>query len=329
MVYIKSFDKDIFPLYIAPNKNELFSSWINRLSINHEVKTQTFLKNFFPKSRSYFTRDIDILAPNNLIETINRYTPLSISQINNLFLKSFEGYAFENINTKTITINVLPIGIVNRSKFKHGLQACVKCLNEYKYYQKQWRLSSSILCLDCKLYLIDRCPECNHPLHFFKINKGGNRLYPANGFKPFNICYNCFFDYSLIDLNHLVVSNKLDLQYQKYINSTINIGYNEFTSYSFLFLKVFLIIASRLRSNSHKGIFNQFLKDIYHFDLEIINENISFWDLQTRIETFPLAYKILKEQKFYDQLNHYKIAKSYIYSEKSGIPYWFEKKLIY
>lgn len=329
MVYIKSFDKDIFPLYIKPNKNELFSSWINRLSVNHQVKTQTFLKNFFPKSKSYFTRDIDILAPNNLIEVISKYTPLSALQINNLFLKSLESYAFENIKTNTTTINVLPIGIVNRSKFKHGQQACVKCLNEYKYYQKQWRLTTSILCLNCKLYLIDRCPHCKYPLHFFKINKGGNGLYPSNGFQPLNICYNCLFDYTLIDLNHLAVNNKLDLQYQRYIDSTINKGYNEFTSYSFLFIKVFLIIALRLRSNSHKGIFKQFIKEMYSIDLETHNENVSFWDLQTRIETFPLVYNILKERKFYDMLSYYKIAKSYIYPEKSGIPYWFEKKLIY
>jgi hypothetical protein len=264
-----------------------------------------------------------------LIEIVNKYTPLSIIQINNLFLKSLDSYAFENINSKTITINVLPIGIVTRSKFKHGLQACVKCLNKYKYYQKQWRLATSILCVECQLYLIDRCPQCKHPLHFFKINKGGNRLSPANGFLPLNICYNCLFDYNLIDLNHLVVNRKLDLQYQKYINSTIDKGYNELTSYSFLFIRVLLIIASRLRSTSHKGIFRQFINDVYGADLEIMNDSISFWDLKTRIETFPFVHKILKEQKFYELLNNYKIAKSYIYPEKFGIPYWFEKKLIY
>ncbi len=331
MVYIKNLDKDIFPLYIPPEEDEVFSSWICRLSTNHGVKTQTFFKNFFQNSRGYFSRDIDVLAPNLLLETLLNHTPLNEKEINNLFLKSYEGFAFERINSKTLTLNILPLGTVNRAKYRYGAQVCVSCLNKKKYFKKQWRLITSILCVECQEYLIDKCPNCNAPIHFFKINKGGNTHLPINGFQPLNICYNCLISFKDINQSNLNVIDENHIEYQKYMNMTIRKGYNIESNYSFLFIKILLILSSLLRSNSHKGVFKKFIELNYYESFNIIDENISFWEVPIRAQTLPFVFNLLHTHKehFFKLLNEKRIAKSYISSEKNGLPYWFEKNIIY
>ena len=79
-------NKNIWPLYIPPEKNELFSSWFCRLSNNHMIRSESFLTNYFGRMLPLWNRDIDMLMPNKYLNTISNHTPLTSLQIRNLFL---------------------------------------------------------------------------------------------------------------------------------------------------------------------------------------------------------------------------------------------------
>lgn len=67
MVYIKKFRKNIWPLYIPPLPDELFSSWIYRLANNHRVGPQLLINEYLDKKLLIKVNDIDIEP-----ESVNR-----------------------------------------------------------------------------------------------------------------------------------------------------------------------------------------------------------------------------------------------------------------
>lgn len=62
MVFIKSLNKKIFPYYLPPEENDLFSSWLCKLAINHYVKPQRFIQIYSGRDLPIMNRDIDLYA---------------------------------------------------------------------------------------------------------------------------------------------------------------------------------------------------------------------------------------------------------------------------
>ena len=98
MIYIPGINKDIWPLFVWPEENELFSSWICRFSNNNEIRSESISKIYFDNSINLWNRDIDVFAPKALLDYLENHTPLEKSQIENLFLTSYESIVFEKIN---------------------------------------------------------------------------------------------------------------------------------------------------------------------------------------------------------------------------------------
>jgi len=67
MVYINSINKRIFPNYIKPLPRELFTSWLCRMSTAHDIKPLSFIQNYFGRNQPILTRDIDLFAPDYII----------------------------------------------------------------------------------------------------------------------------------------------------------------------------------------------------------------------------------------------------------------------
>ena len=104
MVYIKSLNKRIWPFYLSPKENELFTSWVCRLSNAHGVKPIVFTKIYFDLKGSFWNRDIDILAKKNLIEISENHSPLEKEQLKNLFLSRYESIIFQQTNGTSLIV---------------------------------------------------------------------------------------------------------------------------------------------------------------------------------------------------------------------------------
>lgn len=330
MVYIKSLNKNIFPYYLPPEKEELLSSWICRLSYNHGVKTNTFIQNYFPNNFPIWNRDIDLSGSKFIITTLERHTPLNYSNIENLLLRSLQGYAFRKLNPKGITENILSIGIQHRMRNKFGQLCCQKCLDKKTiYYKKSWRLASSIVCSECNCLLIDRCPNCEAPITFFRTNMGGNIIKSTMEFKKMNLCSNCFGDLTKMILPD--TPSPLEIEYQKFIDKTICNGYNEYTQYSFFFIKVLLILAMRLRKKIKNNRFKKCIEEYYNINFDYYKTNINAWDAKQRRETIPIVYSLFLDfpNKLEKILRQGMVTKSYLVKDCPNFPYWFEKILLF
>jgi hypothetical protein len=321
MVYIKSLDKRIFPYFIKPYKEELFSSWLCRLSINHKIKPQSFVLNYFGREVPIWNRDIDLFPPNKLISFIEQHVPIEKKQINDLFLNSYESFAFEKIGVKAAyTMNVLPLGINHRKRKRFGLQFCPKCLRSNDpYYKKSWRLLTSILCIECNEYLKDRCPKCDSPIAFHRVNISDNTSIMK--FKEINYCSICSYNLSLAYSENTPTS--LEINYQKYINKTISDGFNFHSNYSFSYINVLLHLSQKLRSGSKKNRFRKAIINSSFKSFSVINGEIRYWDILERIKTLPVIYSILNDQNNLKNILEFNnVGRSYL-DQENTLPYWF------
>lgn len=324
MVYINSIEKNILPHYIQPENSELFSSWFCRLAIKHSVKPQSFILNYLEGGIPIFNRDIDSLKPDGIIEFLLNHTPLTLYQINMMFLESYNSYAFLNPNFgKSHTLNLLPIGIYHRDRKRFGMQYCPRCLEKKGYYKKQWRLVTSILCIECNEYLKDKCPKCSHPIVYHKIHSGNN-LSQIETLYPINVCYNCK---SSLTNSSNKKPNLLERTYQEYINMTIENGFNNHSQYSFLYIKALLYLSKRIMSPRKNNRFRECLLNIVSNDLQLFYDDIEYWSIDQRIEILPLVFEFLNNAKIYrNDFSHFKVSKSYLDSDKA-LPFWINNLL--
>lgn len=323
MVYIKNLQKEIFPHYIPPYEDELFSSWFCRLAINHLVKPQSFILSYSEDNQyPIWNRDIDLLAPPNLITKIEKHTPLNQMEIRSLFLISYESIIAEVVNINGAYINnILKLGIKHRKRSRYGLMCCPCCLKKKGYYKKKWRLQTSILCTDCQEYLIDRCPDCLSPIVFHRVNIGNNTS--TMTYSPLNICYNC----RKVLAPAQVKPNEKEIEYQLFINQTIRFGYNKLSQYSFTYFEVLLSLAQNLRTIRKKPRFREAILKYGNKDIEIVptREELKYWSVQERRKYLPFVYSLLNDSiNLKEVFKKGRVFKSYIKSE-GEFPFWFKE----
>jgi len=321
MVKIKSLGKDIFPYYIPPFKNELFTSWFCRLSVNHDLKPQSFVLNYLGKSYPFWNRDIDVSGKADLKLFIEAHTPLGYLDIENLFLKSFECFAFETINEKGITNNILSIGVNHRKRTRNGQLFCFNCLQENPYFKKEWRLMTSIICVKCRQYLKDSCSICGASVAFHRLFVSDNRS--TMNYKTLKYCHNCNSDLSI----QIPVSspNKVELDYQIYINNAITRGFSSKSQYSFQYINVLLhVLQSLLSGSSRKTRFQTSFKNYFiEAEFNTSKDNKYFSSLEQRIILLPLIHQMLVNQSILEEvIIDGGLYRSYLDPENK-LPFWF------
>lgn len=319
MVYVEKYRKNIFPAYIHPEKNELFSSWYCRLAINHQVKPLTFIKNNFGYNAPIFDRDIDYLKPAFLTDFIYKHTPMSKKAIDNLFLTTYNENFTDQSKRKS---RILSLGLNNRNRKRFGTMCCPKCLSSFPYYKKEWRLFTTIVCCKCKYHLIDRCQLCRKPISYHKIYNSGNHSVP-NVLLPFSQCYNCEIDFAKIQLSR---PSTTELQYQMFMDITLKKGYNRYTNYSFSFVNGLILLCRSARGsrlNKFNRNLNDLLADKYNVRLSPLQTEVGFWSLEERLETLPIIYKFITDNSnIQKELDFFKLSKSYLSASSHDIDYW-------
>ncbi|MCT4152796.1 TniQ family protein [Elizabethkingia anophelis] len=321
MVFIRTCGKEIFPVYIPPYADELFSSWYCRLAIKHRVKPLTLVKNNFDYNAPVFNRDIDNLSPQYLLDFLYLHTPLNKERIKKLFLSSYSGsYCSDDSENRN---NILALGINHRDRKRFGMMCCPKCLRRESYYKKEWRLFTSILCSKCNSYLIDRCPECHKPISYHRIYNSGNQSV-LDYELPFTLCWYCKTDLAEVDVEK---PGDLELRYQRFINKTLLKGCNEYSNYSFSFIRGLIILCRAGRSRKFKQRFSRLLNSVYNVELTPVEKKINLWNLEERIATLPYIFRFVEDAKdLRDEISYFNISRSYL-GQDTVIDYWLHDLL--
>lgn len=320
MVFVPELNKNIWGGYIPPKKDEIFSSWFLRLAQAHLLKSHSFSK-LTLKGYSLWNRDNDIYPNDFLIKTIEINTPLSLVQINNLFLINYEGFLFERINKRGFTIGIIPLKMYHRKRTGKGIMYCPCCLKNNHYYKKQWRVFYSIACLECGVLLRDDCPECENPVTYHRLEQG-NKNEILNF--PLNYCAYCHSDLC----KNPIRASKTILQFQKKINTYLQNGFTENLVYSHQFFEM-LYKVSALISREHDtwGRLRKACCIEFGNIPAIIDKPFYLSSLKERIDILLLSFKLLENLTLFESLiRKHNVRLSEITKDKM-IPFYYDNRL--
>jgi hypothetical protein len=311
----------IWPAYVPPEKDELFSSWIFRNSSEHKIKPHSFT-NYYLNTSSFWARDIDKYIPPNILSLISCQTPMTTKQIEGLLLTSYKDIIYSGEFYSSYSLGVTNLGIYHRTRTQNGLLLCPSCITQNGYYRKSWRLTTSVGCSNCNVYLIDSCPNCLSPIIFQRLEIGEKNNYKDY---PLYFCWKCHFD--LRKSNQIKLPN-LVKQYQAYIDYSIARGYNRHANYSFLYFDVLYLILRRVQSGSTQWtrIRDAFIKEFGVTSNELFLKS-QFPSFNLRSEILPLIYRLLENwpTDFVDFCKKYHLRYSDFTRGEQDIPFWFKR----
>lgn len=323
MIYISKFKKDIWPLYVPPLPDELFSSWIYRMISNHRVNSDTFAKNFLHQKLFERNNNIDDFPRVEILNTISEHTPYKKRKIKQLFLSEYKTKIIETNTPEQISKSIQFLKAKNFNNKRSSIVFCPSCLSkETPYFKKKWRLTTSIICLNCNVYLLDCCPSCNNPISYWNKKKSGQVTSHIS-----NSIAICKCGYDLSNSASFLKPNQLDKNYQKYIDATIKNGFNKHTHYSFTYLNTLLFTAYMLKKMIKSPRFKRKFDKIYPSLTINITAPLNDWDIIQRRHLLPLAFYFL--ENFPENIKDIFPKKYNVRKEFNQLPFWFEKELIF
>lgn len=320
MIYIKKFKKNIWPLYVPPFPDELFSSWIYRLSNNHRISPESLINKCLNKKLSIKINNIDIEPESILTDLITKNTPLRTEQFEKLFLKHYKSNILEKNITEEIISSPHFLKINNPKNKKTGIAFCSNCLSKgIPYFRRKWLLTSSIVCCECNSYLMDYCPNCFKHFSYWYSAKNSELVN--------NSITNCKCGYDISKFSFPLRPSQLEIDYQKYINFTIDNGFNNHTQYSFTYLTTLMFTASMIKRIIKSPKYKKKINKVYPDLIIDIKEPTNKWTLSDRQYLLPIAYYLL--DNFPNRIKEV-FPKRYNFKKEFGqLPYWFEKELIF
>lgn len=183
----------LWPIRYKPKTDELLSSWLVRLAVGHGLKVQTFCHRIFAGERQVWNRDIDRLAPGWLVEELSSRTGTPIDIAHATTLRTYDGFLYQGFRPSGTLPWIQTLGMYHRKRERYGQQYCPACLaaDETPYFRRAWRVSFNTVCPTHKLMLHDRCPKCQAPVSYHRMEMGRSSNFETTGLTG---CHVCEFD---------------------------------------------------------------------------------------------------------------------------------------
>lgn len=165
---------DVWPVHPRPLPDELLSSWLVRLAHDNGYKTQTFYAFYLGRDAVLWNRDLDRTISTAILERLAKKAALPPSALEQLTLRSSNGYVYTDCAVKTTCSWLLSLTIRHRLRLSGGLQFCAECLkgDPKPYFRRTWRMAWATACLRHGRELRDRCPQCQEPVQFHRVDMG-------------------------------------------------------------------------------------------------------------------------------------------------------------
>ena len=212
-----SWIQDYFFLIVPqPFKDELLSSWLTRVAIEHKRKLSIFLSLYVKKEGNSISRtDLDYLYDEKLFDALVTKSNLSKKDIFKMSLRSEEGYLYSCSDNNLYPPNQIRKLVDKRNHY--GLMYCPKCLAEDKnpYFRKKWRYQFYNVCTNHEIFLTDRCWICYERVNFSKIIHNKNLA----------ICNKCGKDLSTTLFTKIQSSYDYGLKAVKWFEVGLDRGY--------------------------------------------------------------------------------------------------------
>ncbi|MEI6949642.1 TniQ family protein [Paraflavisolibacter sp. H34] len=321
-------DRKLLPACSKPLQDELFSSWLTRMSQDHGLNIFEFCNLCWPKA-AIFERDIDRNLKDEVIHRIAGRTNCSFEEVKSTSIRYFE-YKLYDPNIKksnSMTKWVLPIG---RQSFKHnmkGLMFCPGCLThdaEMPYYRKKWRLALTFACVECGCYLYDCCPWCGSPICFFRNSIG---LINQGSFKGWVTCFNCKKD---LRKSNIKQAPDEVIEVQKKLYDILEFGLGCRIVYPIQYFDVLgfmvkILVSSRLRFQSLREDLLKYHK-VPFFTSESNRPRFEALEYNKRIQVITVAHWLLEDwpNRFIFYCKKHGLCSTDALPDVKEAPFWYE-----
>lgn len=171
-----------WPVHVEPAADELLSSWMIRFAHANGLVGESFVTAAFGYRFPLWNRDIDRSAPDVVLEKLAELSCVSVERLQRCTLRDYEELLSPSRLPSGACAGVLPLGVFHRTRKRHGLMFCSRCLatDEMPYFRRIWRVSFLTSCVEHGLLLRDRCPSCQafiapHRTDIFWIQQTNSR----------------------------------------------------------------------------------------------------------------------------------------------------------
>lgn len=181
---------NLWPAHPHLQPGESLSCWIVRTAHANGLKVQTFCDREFGKSFQIWNRDIDRNTPEWLLKRISEKSGASLKEVSNATAKLYEKRLFPILHTSSQLRWFMPIKSFHRLHRGFALQYCPECLQEdaIPHYRLAWRLALYTFCPKHRVLMADRCPHCQAPIEFHRIELGKHNLVEV---ETLDLCWQC------------------------------------------------------------------------------------------------------------------------------------------
>jgi hypothetical protein len=301
----------VLPCIIRPKEDELFSSWLVRLAYSHQLKPYIFYRMLFPKF-NICNIDIDKSVSDKFIQLLELKTTATYDELLSTTLKFYEGNLYLKNNPYSNIKWLLQLKSAHKAYESFGIVFCPECLKNDKipYFRKHWRLSISIICVKCGIYLHEKCPNCLKSICFYKNDSREETEHIEHSLIN---CNNCHFDLSN------AISKRAPSKYVKKqieLFRIINEGWNQKVIYPHLYFEVLhqilkIIINKAYSAEKRRGNTKIFVFDLLPIDLRKKYLSMAIWML----EDFP--------RKFIKTSQKEKLTRTSLFKDFKDIPFWY------
>lgn len=165
---------DRWPVALAPQADELLSSWLHRVALANGVAPRAF-GDIVGGAGGMWSARLDLRLPSALAAWLAARTDLESEAISALA-----------ISDSALAPLWLPLRETAHRRRSTWLQFCALCLadDDAPYFRRCWRLASRASCFRHGCGLRDRCPAC----------RGGLAPFAQADLTPQHICAHCGFD---------------------------------------------------------------------------------------------------------------------------------------
>ncbi|TAW69516.1 TniQ family protein [Rhizobium ruizarguesonis] len=142
---------DRWPVTVAPQPDELLSSWLHRLAYANGVSPRAFARVLGLNPGMWWSAALDMRLPADIAKLLYAKTGVTPDQLAAMTLS--HGLPKELL---------LPLRDNGHRDSSAWLQFCCRCLADdaQPYFRRRWRLATRVSCTEHGCRLRDRCPSC-------------------------------------------------------------------------------------------------------------------------------------------------------------------------
>lgn len=150
-----------WPLQIAAREDELLSSYLARAAYRHRLAPSVFAALWWP-GRAVWNRDLDRCDDTTWLTDLAGRANLSLERVQAMTLAAPRRRFGRGSGDTPL---ILSAGIFHRTRVRHAVQICPRCLADGEpYVRRAWRYSFVLACPSCATPLLDACPHCREPV---------------------------------------------------------------------------------------------------------------------------------------------------------------------